>query len=44
MRFAAAAAVVFLLVIQVLSQTGPCTESAVKSLIDKHDQFVRQGL
>ena len=37
MRFAAAAAVVFLFVIQALSQTGPCTESAVKSLIDKHD-------
>ena len=37
MRFAAATAVVFLFVIQALSQTGPCTESAVKSLIDKHD-------
>ncbi len=37
MRFAAAAAMVFLLVIQALSQTGPCTESSVKSLIDKHD-------
>jgi ketosteroid isomerase-like protein len=37
MRFAAAAVVVFLFVIQALSQTGPCNESAVKSLIDKHD-------
>jgi ketosteroid isomerase-like protein len=37
MRFAAAAAVVFLFVVRALSQTGPCTESAVKSLIDKHD-------
>jgi ketosteroid isomerase-like protein len=37
MRFAAAIAVAFLFVIPTFSQTGPCTESAVKSLIDKHD-------
>jgi hypothetical protein len=30
MRFAAAVAIVFLFVIQAFSQTGPCTESAVK--------------
>lgn len=38
MRFAVAVAMVFLFVAQAFSQTGPCTESAVKSLIDKHDE------
>lgn len=38
MRFAAAVAVVFLFAVLVFSQTGPCTESAVKSLIEKHDE------
>jgi ketosteroid isomerase-like protein len=37
MRFAAVVAMVFLFVVRAFSQTGPCTESGVKSLIDKHD-------
>ena len=38
MRFAVAIAMVFLFVTQAFSQTGPCTDSAVKSLIDKHGE------
>ena len=38
MRFAVAVAMVFLFVTQAFSQSGPCTESAVKSLIDKHGE------
>ena len=38
MRFVAAVAMVFLSVIQAFSQTGPCPESTVKSLIDKHNE------
>jgi ketosteroid isomerase-like protein len=37
MRFAVAVAMLFLFVTQAFAQTGPCTESTVKSLIDKHD-------
>jgi ketosteroid isomerase-like protein len=37
MRLAVAVAMVLLFVTQAFSQTGPCTETAVKSLIDRHD-------